>query len=149
MPGLTSTEWAALIAGAAWLGGIAFGIIIGWRACTSWAARAAEEWDDESSPGEITGPILVTDLALAASIPGPMRPRYVPDPKRVQMVPEVCDPEAEYLGQYREVWDDRPERVNAIGELVGIISARVLGVHEMRRGLITERQWNELSDDRG
>jgi hypothetical protein len=138
VPSLGPAEWAALIAGAAWLGGIAFGLRLGWSLCVRSAERAAEEWDGEPAPGEVTGPILVTDLSQAAAIPGPMRPRYVPDPERVQMVPAVCDPVPEYRGQYREVWEQRPERLAAIDELVGIISARVLGFHELKRGLITE-----------
>jgi len=60
---MTAAELAAALTAAAWLGGIAIGIVIGWRACVRWAAELAdldEGWAArlaEPAAGEVTGPI--------------------------------------------------------------------------------------------
>lgn len=121
MGGLGGAGWAALIAGAAWLGGIAFG----WRLCVLHARRLPDEWADEPEAAE-PAPLLAPDVSLAASIPGPVRSGYEPDPKRVQLVPWACLPGPEYLGEYAPVWIGRPERLGWIAEQVDLWAARVL-----------------------
>jgi hypothetical protein len=99
VPRFTHAEWAALIAGAAWLGGIAFGIRLGWRLCVRWAA---EDYD-----GEEPEVILEPDLSLAASLPGPPPPGMSPQRPWWQL---------EYEEQYADVLT--PSRFSYLAERV-------------------------------
>jgi hypothetical protein len=80
------------------------------------ARRARDDWDEfeagQDALDRAGAPLVEAELALAASLPGPvpgLALAYAPDPERVQIVPGLYD-QADFEGQYQATWQYAAER---------------------------------------
>lgn len=119
MPG---GPWAtAAYVWAVGMAALVLGLVIGWRACLSWA-RA--EWEDDEEPA----PLVVSVLSLAAALPGPPPPGVrIPGWQESAIAEGLTLARAERHRQYHRLFT--PELYEGNEEIANEIAERVARGH--------------------